>query len=350
MSGTLNSLAYAQIPNNLTSVNEIDEYGSTTGISGVQNIKNTMDSVLSNTTVKRACCMAKNRTTQITELPVKVRIPVPKDFDWADEDNKTVKQKFQYIDKDILIPSTMCPVGFESNNKQWDGCDNFYELYCNNIKKFYSDEKGGSSWDNDEFFKYKPECACYNKIPDSFKGYTPTPKCFLAGCDADNKESIYFDPKSRGDCDMTICNQNIDFSKMNVGGSANIQTNLTASCGQDTAVNNPPPVKTSPPESNTTSPPESNTTSPPESNTTSPPESNTTSPPESDTASPQESDTASPQESDTASPQESDTASGSISDEVTTDNTVISSGFSCAICLLLIIICCVIMYFSIRRK
>lgn len=198
--------------------------------------------ILADATIKRACCRglvgAKN--------PVTVRIPIPVEGN-TDSINKEIEQKFKYIDKQIVIEPEMCQsvlgmplkdgVPDMSSNKVFKQCDDFYQVYCDNMLEFYYAEKGNRQFDPEEWRRYKPECACFGPVNyygrESDLNSIPK-KCFMTGCDESNR-NVYIDYNSRkGPCSTTICNAIFDASNITAGGSATLNPTVTQQCGQDT--------------------------------------------------------------------------------------------------------------------
>ena len=147
--------------------------------------KKKLDKILSNTTIKRACCLGKGKSLSDDILEVPVRIPIPKKYDMDDEINIEDKEYFGYIDKNIKVPATMCPVGYKSNEKNdTTKCDDFYRLYCENSKHNY--KKRVKKWNDLQFSIYRPDCRCFNRIPKFLNTPNMSPRCILKGCTLSN--------------------------------------------------------------------------------------------------------------------------------------------------------------------
>lgn len=180
-------------------------------------IKNSLNNILSNTTIKRACCLGG---TDPNNFKVNVRIPIPSDYSVSGVPK--INTDIGYIDHVVTVPSSMCknlPIKDESlanytkssktDSTYNQACDDFYSVYCANMKAFYNDENesvyAGKSPDLEKFAaSYKPECACY--IQDVPKGVPYSPLCLMyTNCTAANNDagSVYLDPVSRDTTKMS---------------------------------------------------------------------------------------------------------------------------------------------------
>ena len=81
--------------NLLTNISRDD---GTPAITNDQKKRNALDTILKDTTLKRACCQGIAGTVN----SIKVRIPLPKDTD--DTSKRYFEQKFGYYDVDIQVP------------------------------------------------------------------------------------------------------------------------------------------------------------------------------------------------------------------------------------------------------
>lgn len=256
MSG-LDALVYSQLKNNIKD-DRAQKWGGHKYETNRQ-LFDKMEDVIKHTTIKRACCMKKQAETAGDMYVINVNIPVPKDLNWDGDDAPTkvgIKKKYGFITKKVNVPKSMCNSEMLGGDYQpgQDTCNDFYDIYCMNIKDFFMKENGGV-WNEAEWPDYKPDCACYGKMPDYIdpeKGAVP-PKCLLAGCDEGN-DNGYLDPLSRADeCNNTICVQNVDFSKLDVGRDANINTKLQNTCGGQLAERQQQQMSGTEPSSNNTS-------------------------------------------------------------------------------------------------
>ena len=229
----MDALAYSSITNKMVTDAELSTFKnkikSTTISTGTseqnKQAMNSLNEILRLTQMKRACCSGKT--------DINVRIPLPKDQTPSTDETGKLITKFKYYDKTIKIDPSKCGtgdlVGYTKNSAK---CDDFYNIYCSNIVKEFTD--GNDKKFNDtQFLNYKGECACYIPKPDWLKqawGGDPLPKCVFPGCGEGS--SSYVDPFSRGaDCNYTICNQSINMSDIQQGANSSIVANIKAECG-----------------------------------------------------------------------------------------------------------------------
>jgi hypothetical protein len=113
----MDALIYTQLPNkiNTNSLNSYSEIGTNLQQIIGPNTNNSWESIITETTKKRACC---NNTTNIN-----VKIPIP-----TEHTPGGVFSKYGYIEKQVEVPTTMC-------NSTWNAnyCDTFKNLYCANL-------------------------------------------------------------------------------------------------------------------------------------------------------------------------------------------------------------------------
>lgn len=222
----MDALVFSQIENKLDDLNKTTVNPNIT--------KDGLNNILNKTTIKRACCINKNRVgTTGDSYTVSVRIPTPANFDYNKQGNSAISavwKKFNYIDKPVSVPASMCDSvpGYDYTT---DKCRDFMSLYCNNVKSFYITElaQAGGSYSDDEFVKYKPECACFIDQPSYITGSAPA-VCFAPGCDA-NRNDVFIDQASRQGCSLTICNSVINIDNIKAGRDANINTKIEQNCG-----------------------------------------------------------------------------------------------------------------------
>lgn len=241
------ALVSTSIKNNMTSQEQVAYWRNVLFSQGTptdQQVKNALDQVLANTTIKRACCLGGPNPNAFN---VNVRIPIPSDYS---TDIPTINKNFGYIDKSVSVPSSLCanlpsPNGPVTYTKPTTAdystpCDNFYSVYCANMRAFYNDEYQatypGKTPDSASFsVDYKKECACFNPNP-SFPPTFLSPLCLLyPNCTKANADQgqVYLDPLSRKPCpdNVTICQQVIDLSNASAGGSINVSPELNNNCG-----------------------------------------------------------------------------------------------------------------------
>ena len=226
----------------------------------------TVSDLLTQTTIKRACCKGEKDPNSPcpTCYKINVRIPTPKKYDYEDpEGTDKIPKKYGYIDKTVYIPPSMCKYGHcdpsyddkkyksttpsdakslcqhgftPKTDTNYTNCDRFYDTYCDQIladyikiNKITKDEIYQGKFPYPEFRKYKPECACYAPVPPVFKDFNIPPLCIMPGCT--RKANAYFDIDSRESkgCDIKICNQTIDLSDFDAGHDVIVK--VIANCG-----------------------------------------------------------------------------------------------------------------------
>ncbi len=129
---TVNALVYAAILNNLTSA-QLQTSGLATRftINNPAETEEILSEMLDETTIKRACCINKNRSGNTSDkYPITVRIPIPNEYDYGSNPLSETWKKFNYIDKTVYVPASMCDTldGTYDNNTQT--CQDFMALYC----------------------------------------------------------------------------------------------------------------------------------------------------------------------------------------------------------------------------
>jgi len=198
-----------------------------------------LDEILTDVNIKRACCMGSNDPTDPSMLLVNARLPKPTTY--TAPSNTIIGQiynKYGFIDQSIKIPKKLCKTLADSGftSKKSTACQNFYTVYCRNITNEYKAASGSTDKDFDynEFMYYKPECSCFAPTPQYLvkSGVNAPPVCFLPGCD--DVDGVYLDPVSSSDnsnCNLTICQANIDMSQLNAGRDIGIQNKIQQNCG-----------------------------------------------------------------------------------------------------------------------
>lgn len=228
---SLDALAYTSIKNNATENSDHTwletKLTLTGGFKGkTKSIKNAyLDNILDKTTIKRACCTANK--SDLDTVPVAVRIPIPNSvratLNRSDDDplgfspnDKHQYKTFKYYDKTVHIPKSVCSQMVPGYNAGTNQCDDFYEVYCYNSKKFFKDKVGYENYDHNKFVSYKPECACYGDTT-GFSTFDFPRKCVFKGC---KEKSAYTDYSSRsGTCSLTLCQNIINAANADVGGN-----------------------------------------------------------------------------------------------------------------------------------
>jgi len=259
MANVVDALVYASIKNNVSTdadgINSIIQY--TSGLIPAQTgatIGPTLNGILDDTAIKRACCLGKGT--------VDVRIPIPKEIQLGTVLSSDVLQKkFGYYDKTVTVPKELCPKGYNridtpNDNATINNCDVFYKTYCQNAIASYNKmvTSMGGTFKPDDFILFKPECACFvpaNSYGLDGTGFNVVPKCWYTGCDAGsfNAGKIWLDSASRGtqNCDITYCKNIMEFNNLTAGGNINITPKIVNMCG--------PQVTAAPTAAPTTAPP-----------------------------------------------------------------------------------------------
>jgi hypothetical protein len=250
------ALAHAQIKNNMTNPEQLRYWTSTVlqgeGLVSEDEITNALDSILSNTTIKRACCLGGEDEDDPTRFKVNVRIPIPTGL--TPSDSRHID--YGFIDKPIKVPKSFCKNVMSSDGKPRDydkpdrrlgeyskQCDDFYGVYCPNMMTFYMQEtradNPNASIDSGVFANfYKPECACYNILEPIPPKVNLSTRCLnFPQCDDTNGDQgiTYLDMESRKKCpeSYTICTQIANLSGTKAGNDVNVQNYLTNECGGD---------------------------------------------------------------------------------------------------------------------
>jgi hypothetical protein len=117
-------------------------------------------------------------------------------------------------------------------------CDTFYNIYCANVNKVFTDQFGKQfDGSNNKYIAYAPECACYAPLTIGQESYPSDipPACYKAGCAVSDSPS-YPDPVSRTQpCNATICSTIFNASNIQAE-SATINSTIVKECGQPPAV------------------------------------------------------------------------------------------------------------------
>jgi hypothetical protein len=208
------------------------------GYLGASRSKNlqTLNSILQWYNLKRASCLQAVSPDDPDSYLVKILVPISESEKSSLSGTRIGKiyLKLGYRDIVVKIPKER----FKAFDKQFSdpgsiGCQNLYVVYCKNMLEAYKSANGGKL--DDGFVDFRPECACFVPIPDEIKktGINVSPLCVMPGCD--NVAGVYLDPVSRGNrnCDLTICQSNINFSNLTAGGNINLQNKIVQTCGAE---------------------------------------------------------------------------------------------------------------------
>lgn len=250
----METLAYAEMKNRISDTDRLNYVYQKLGLgaSSSETNQNILNNILSNTTIKRACCQHFPKGGSAKTVSVPVRLPIPKrkgdDPLSIDDSTGTGKSanKYGYYDylAEVDVNEQNCGnyTKYDPDGTEGSNCDKFYELYCNNIVEEYLDAKGGewNAADFKLFNDYKPECACFVPIPKEWQSSSVTntfvPQCLLTGC----KNSPYIDKVSRfnDECNMTVCLADLTFNGNVIDqGNLDLSNAVTQKCGGDSQNN-----------------------------------------------------------------------------------------------------------------
>ena len=215
-------------------------------------INNEITNVLNNTSIKRACC--RKRSDNKGNYVVDVKIFKPIEFD-SEGSLSALYNKFNYYIKEVLIPASYCDTYAADNNISFGGtdsptyCDFFYDSYCENSKKIFSNfYEPGTSWDYDSFKEYSPDCACYQPDPPALANFETVgipSTCFLStyGCgdsEISGKTAYITSSQTNRNCGTgTICANTININNSEIGALIGNVNMTIGTCGDVTASGTP---------------------------------------------------------------------------------------------------------------
>lgn len=246
MSG-YDALSLATIGNILTASDlpDINNYIGTNYTTMDEQTQADLSDILSETQLKRACCLAN-----LTSTNTNVRLPIFPEAETIlqnEQDNPYSKLALQYgyYDRSTKMPvPSMCPTGYNmiknSNDPAtYNNCNNFFKVYCANIIKEFKQENP-DGFDYAVFSNYKPECACFVPMPSWLKNLDANiaPKCIFPGCLAGTnpsggRQGVWLDSVSKNsDCNLTICQANINISETDAGRDVSIKNRIEQECGR----------------------------------------------------------------------------------------------------------------------
>lgn len=261
------ALVYGSMANTLTDPTSLDYYDQNLQPRGLvtQNINNPnqlLNGLVSSQNIKRACCLGNVDPKNPNNYLVSVRLYGKGSGGIVGTLIGNLQSKYNYTDKIVSVPKSLCG----SFTPRSTNCDNFYSVYCKNIINDFITKTGNTTFDSN----FKPECACYAPTPQVIidSGVNAPPKCYMPGCEVNS--GVYLDPNSSQagtNCSLTICQANIDISKLTAGNNINIANKIQQNCGpgKGTGTGTGTPTPTTPPP--TTPPP---TTPPPTTPSTQP--------------------------------------------------------------------------------
>jgi len=220
---------------------KIDAYINFTKTIGIADdtSDNIIQNLLSDTTIKRACCLKNSDPEDPLSYNVTVKLPyLDSAVPGTNLQKLTLYKKFGFINKKIKVPVSMCPpvyVGPASNDGNSHACDNFYRLYCENAKQMYANDasKIGNTYNPAYLSTYAPDCACFMDTPISATKVQPA--CYAIGCLTGGK-NVYRDRETRkeGACTINQCNSYIDMGGLRAedGGQIGLSTTVNQTCGE----------------------------------------------------------------------------------------------------------------------
>ena len=256
MSNQIDALVYSQIKNTITNPST-DRFKITKDILSSdtnQNVISTMNTLMKYTTIKRACCMAKQMNhdaqgslTESDTYEIKIKIPVPKNYNPGNDADLNEAKLRGYIWQTVKVPLTMCKTYLDPNysldrstDAGFDKCENFYKGYCSNKKNMYDIDLNGQGNLADFVVKYsKKECACFiDKPADLSTVQASGPRsCWAPQCAMNNADVAFLDNSSRKNpCSGTYCISNTTIGNVTAqySGSVNLYTSNNQQCGQNT--------------------------------------------------------------------------------------------------------------------
>ena len=206
-----------------------------------------MNTLLSNTTIKRACCLKNTDVDDPNHYKVNVKLPyVDALVPLSNVQKLSLYKKYNFMNKEIKIPASLCSVinykGPDSSDGNNNVCDNFYSAYCENAKQmYYNDVSGlGDTYDGTTFSNYAPDCSCFSDTPQQATSVQAA--CYAKGCLPKSK-GVYIDVLTRknGACTINQCNSFLDMGqvKADTGGKIDLGFQLNQTCGdfKNTALN-----------------------------------------------------------------------------------------------------------------
>ncbi len=198
---------------------------------------NMIDTILEKGNIKRAACLASHNPTSPDQYLVKALSPIPVGYIPPPTTLGNIYKNINRIDRTIPIHENLASqVDDEYTNPKSTACQNFYAIYCTDMINRFTQAHGGT-FDADAFREFRPECACYVPVPQYIKdaGVNAAPMCFLPGCEPTG--GVFMDPVSASpdtNCNLTICQANIDMGAFAAGGDIGIQNKIEQKCGSGT--------------------------------------------------------------------------------------------------------------------
>jgi hypothetical protein len=230
---SLDALSYATIDNQVNDNASLTDFAAKMGISSSDSttINSDLNSKLLYTTIKRACCMGKTGPPNTDgSTGIKVKIPIPKDYNIKANADGPFTSSYGYIEKTVYVPTGFCSQLGDTYTKDSKSCDNFMELYCQNQIKNLSDT---GTYSQTILAQYLPECACYGKVNPAFDNLNIPATCYQSGCKI-GLDDVYLDPSSRGAvCNATVCLAIVNAENITAGHDVTISPQITQNCGPE---------------------------------------------------------------------------------------------------------------------
>ena len=257
------ALIYSSIQNILTSTN-FTNFSNITD----ESKPDTLNTLISNSTIKRACCLANETTSGSGLFKIDVKLPYVEEIvkqkaamvpAKISQKQAELYKKLGFMTKTITVPKSICdkyqvnaPSKTDSSKRY---CDKFYRTYCENTKQMYITDLSGAYLES-EYVSAHPDCACYIDKPNGFPPEIQA-TCYATGCSPE-VSSVFIDNNSRSNpCTQNICNNIPNYTRFDVSGHICKSINDLPT-GTGTPTGTPTPTGTGTP---TDSPTSSNTTS-----------------------------------------------------------------------------------------
>lgn len=208
-------------------------------IGNESNVDVAFNNLLSNSTIKRACCLGYNPDQNDTDTyHIDVKIPYNANIakqSGATSDIIALWQKLGYVNKTVIVPKSLCPTNYARparSDKTTRVCDNFMRAYCENAKELYNldilDISG--TYNENEFMNTSPECGCYADRLKEFGGQS-TPLCYAPRCNFSN--TVYVDQNTRvqNGCPVNQCVSILNLAtSASLGGAISVEPVTNQSC------------------------------------------------------------------------------------------------------------------------
>jgi len=213
-----------------------------------------LSELVSNSTFKRACCLANETTTGSGLYQVDVKLPYVDSIVQAKitdgtitSDKAALWKKLGFMTKTITVPKSSCIaqeiLAPADTDISIGKCDNVYRAYCENAKQMYTTDVSGAYVES-EYVQAYPDCACYIDRPYTYPTGVQA-ACYAQGCYAQGG-TVFVENGSRNNpCKITNCTNVTSIGKINAESGAAIQMgspNVNITCGQVAAETTENPV------------------------------------------------------------------------------------------------------------